>query len=59
MGGSQKTLCARTKTELKKEVQKAINEAKSMGLTSVRRGWDPERAVKTENGYEITIWVHS
>jgi len=59
MGGSQKIVSAKTKTELKKEAQRAISEGKSMGLTSVRLGWDPERVVKTKDGYQITIWVHS
>lgn len=59
MGGAIKTLTARTKTELKREVQRWISEAKGMGLEDVRLGWDTKRIVKTENGYEITVWAHS
>lgn len=59
MGGASTTLTARTKTELKRKVQKWTSEAKARGLTDIRRGWDPDRVVKTDSGYEITVWAHS
>lgn len=30
-----------------------------MGLIGVHAGWDPDRVVRTENGYETMIWVHN
>jgi len=59
MGGSMGTVSARTKTELKRKAQQWIREAKSAGLNDIRRGWDPERVVKTDNGYEISLWAHT
>lgn len=59
MGGSIATISARTKTELKKKVQEWIRGAKAAGLTDIRRGWDPDRIVKTENGYEIEVYAHT
>jgi predicted phosphatase len=59
VSGSIIKVCAGTKTELKKKVQETMKEARSMGLIGVHSGWDPERVVKTEKGYEITIWVHN
>ena len=59
MGGASTTLEAKTKTELKRKVQKWIIEAKGKGLEDIRRGWDPERVVKIKNGYRITVWAHT
>lgn len=59
MGGALDTLKAKTKTELKRKVQNWIKEAREKGLEDIRQGWDPERIVKTKDGYEITVWAHS
>jgi hypothetical protein len=59
MGGTSETLRAKTETELKKKVEKWIIGAKASGLTDIRLGWDPDRVVKTKNGYEIGVWAHS
>ena len=59
MGGTITTLYAGTKTELKREVQQWIRDAKGAGLKDIRLGWDPKRVVKTSNGYGIHVWAHS
>ena len=59
MGGTIHTLKAKTEAELKRKVQKWATSAKARGLTDIRRGWDPKRVVKTEDGYEIEVWAHS
>ena len=59
MGGNLRTISAKNKTELKERVQEWVREAKAVGLTDIRRGYDPERVVKTEKGYKIQVWAHS
>jgi len=59
LSGTIITLNASTIDKLEKKVRKTIKEARPKGLIGVRQGWDPKRVVKTENGYEITIWVHN
>lgn len=59
MGGNTETISARTKTELKKKAEQWIREAKRAGLKDIRQGWDPEKVIKTEKGYKITLWAHS
>jgi len=59
MAGAITTLSAKTKTELKRKVQEWIVGAKAHELTDIRLGWDPDRVVKTENGYQIEVWAHS
>ena len=59
MSGCIMKVCASSKPELEKEVRKTLKEARSMGLLGIHAGWDPKNVVKTENGYEIAIWVHN
>jgi len=58
MGGTFKTIEAKTKTELRKKVTAFTSEAKSMDF-DVRQGWDPTKVEKTKEGYKITVWAHS
>lgn len=58
MAGFSATLKARTKTELKRKAQKWTKEAREQGLDIVF-GWDPDHAVKTDDGYSIFVRAHS
>lgn len=60
MGGATDIIRARTKTELREKVRKWTRGAKGQGLEDIRRGWDPKRVRKTQDGwYEIDVWAHS
>lgn len=60
MGGLMMTLRAPTKGELAEKVEAWIREQREAGLSDIRRGWDPAKAVRTEDGgWEISVWVHS
>ena len=58
MSGSISTIKASTLKELEAKVLATIKELKEeYGLPHVRAGWDPERVIKTTDGYQIDIWV--
>ena len=59
MGGVGQTIRAKTMAELKKAVEKHIKEAESMGLGPVQGGWDPKAVVKTKDGYETVVLLHT
>ena len=58
MAGTTKMITAPTKTELRKLVQNFTGAARKIGW-GVQLGWDPERVMKTEDGWEILVRVHS
>ncbi len=59
MGGASTTITAATIEELEQKVRDWYEEAKDMDLDDVRLPWDPDRAVKVNNGYEFAVWAHS
>lgn len=59
MGGNTETIKAKTKAELQEKVEQWIAQAKRIGFTEIRQGWDPDKVFKTDKGYEITLLAHS
>ena len=50
---------ARSKEELRKNVEKALRDASRRGLVFVKQGYKENRIKKSKGEYEIEIEVHS
>jgi hypothetical protein len=50
---------ARSKEELRKNVEKALRDASKRGLVFVKQGYKENRIKKSKGEYEIEIEVHS
>jgi hypothetical protein len=60
MGGKHETLKAKTKEQLEEKAREWARSMRESGLTDIRRGWDPVRAKKTEDGlWQIIMWAHT
>jgi hypothetical protein len=59
MGGAMETLTARTKKELEKKAREWQRGMRESGLEEIRLGWDPNRAEKTKDGWQIKMWAHT
>lgn len=53
------TVKAKSKTDLKKKVDKAIKDASRHGLIFIKQGYRDSRVKKSKGQYEIQIEVHS
>ena len=53
------TVKARSKEELRKNVEKALREASKHGMIFVKQGYKENRIKKSKGEYEIEIEVHS
>jgi hypothetical protein len=53
------TVKARSKEELRKNVEKALKEASKHGMIFVKQGYKENRIKKSKGEYEIEIEVHS
>lgn len=53
------TVKARSKEELRKNVEKALKEASKHGMIFVKQGYKENRIKKSKGEYEIDIEVHS
>lgn len=59
MGGSSEVITAVTMSELKTKVEEWYERAAGMGLEDMRIPWDETRALRTDEGYEFSVWAHS
>ena len=53
------TIRAKNKSDLKKNVDKAIKEASKKGFIFIKQGYKDSRIKKSKGEYEIEIEVHS
>jgi hypothetical protein len=59
MGGASQVITAPTLEELKQKVEEWYAGAAANGLDGVRIPWNPEMALKTDDGYEFAVWAHT
>ena len=59
MAGANTVISAPTLEELKQKVEEWYAGAAANGLEDQRIPWDPEKALKTDQGYEFAVWAHS
>ena len=53
------TVRAKSKEELRKNVEKELKNASRHGMIFVKQGYKENRIKKSKGGYEIEIEVHS
>jgi hypothetical protein len=59
MGGATAVITATTMEELKQKVEEWYAGAAANGLEGKRIPWDPDKALKTDEGYEFAVWAHT
>ena len=53
------TVKARSKTELKKQVAKKLQQVSKKGLHYISQGYSDDRVKRVKGGYQIDLTVHS
>jgi len=59
MAGSTEVITATTLEELKQRVEEWYAASAAQGLEDERIPWDPDKALKTQGGYEFAVWAHT